>query len=262
LITTLIGLPLFLGSLWAGGVVWVIVVAVVTVVAAFEFTRFHAALSQSLRILSVAGAVGAAILIAWAPESLVSWVLALAGGVVLGAGVLRAFFNHVAASQAMAPSAWTTVALGIAYLGMPGGVLVRWRAQAPVQVLVWLIAIVWANDAAAFFVGSRFGRHKLAPRISPGKSWEGTIAGLFVAGILGGAFASAFGMSPAGGIIFGIVVSIASQAGDLYESTLKRTAGVKDSGSVLPGHGGVLDRFDGLLFAAPLGYVLMRAWTA
>ncbi len=261
LITSVIGVPLLLGSLWAGGPAWVVVVAAVTFVGALEFARLHPALSQTLRLLVVAGAVGAAALIAWAPESLVSWALACTGGVVVGAGVLRAFFDGVPSPRATARPPWATVALGIAYLGAPGGVLIRWRVHMAFQVVALLLAIVWANDVAAYFVGSRFGRHKLAPHISPGKSWEGTVAGLLVAGVLGAGLGSVLGLSAVVGAVFGVVISIASQIGDLFESALKRAAGVKDSGSVLPGHGGVLDRFDGLFFAAPLGYVLLHAWT-
>ena len=138
-------------------------------------------------------------------------------------------------------------------------------------VLVVLIT-VWSGDIAAFYVGSNFGRHKLAPTISPGKSWEGTLASFLVA--TGACWALLHWMGPkmpafrassseqlvappavvALGI--GACINVAAQLGDLIESMMKRGAGIKDSGSLLPGHGGVLDRIDALLFAAPTGMLL------
>ncbi len=264
LITSVIGLPLLLGSLWAGGLLWVVVVVVVTVVGALEFARLHPALPQASRLFVVAGALGAAALIVLVPEAYVLLALAYwTGSIVLVGlvGVLRAFSDGVLPPRGMWRSRWDNVVFGIVYLGAPGGVLVRWRTHSTFQVVALVLVLIWANDVAAYFVGSRFGRHKLAPRISPGKSWEGTVAGLLVAGILGAGVGSVLGLSAVVGAVFGVVISIASQVGDLFESALKRAAGVKDSGSVLPGHGGVLDRFDGLFFAAPLGYVLLHAWT-
>jgi phosphatidate cytidylyltransferase len=148
--------------------------------------------------------------------------------------------------------------LGIAYLAAPFAVLVRWRADlGPQSVLAFLI-VIWANDIAAYFVGLAVGRHKLAPRVSPGKSWEGAAGGLaggLVAGLL---LASFLGLAQGEAAIWAIIVTLVSQGADLFESVLKRRAGVKDSGRLLPGHGGVLDRFDGILLAAPVGYVLLR----
>lgn len=115
--------------------------------------------------------------------------------------------------------------------------------------IILLLATVWSHDTAAYFAGLRFGRRKILPRISPNKTLEGAIAGL-IAGTV--AFASAQLLAfpdanPVRAIIIGLVLSIAAFAGDLLESHYKRTYGVKDSGRLLPGHGGVLDRFDSLL---------------
>ncbi len=114
------------------------------------------------------------------------------------------------------------------------------------------VAVVWATDLAAFFAGRYLGRRKLAPRLSPGKTVEGAVAGV-VAGIV----VAVIGFGAAG-VLFGLVVAVAAIIGDLFESWLKRRARVKDSGTILPGHGGVLDRFDSLILAAPMAYWLLR----
>jgi phosphatidate cytidylyltransferase len=119
------------------------------------------------------------------------------------------------------------------------------------SLLLITILAVWAADVAAYAFGSTFGRHKIAPRISPGKTWEGTLAGfLAAAGVV--LLATAAVGTPDWAVVTAIAIGPAAFAGDLLESWLKRRAGVKDSGKLLPGHGGVLDRIDSLLAAAPL----------
>lgn len=142
----------------------------------------------------------------------------------------------------------------------------REQANGP-SLLVFLLCVVWAGDIAALYVGRVFGRHKLAPSISPGKTWEGSIASLL--GSLGVAAAllaiSQHLLSHWNSVVLSYhdevwwywlvlaaIVNIAAQVGDLAESALKRSAGVKDSGTLLPGHGGILDRIDALLLAAPV----------
>jgi phosphatidate cytidylyltransferase len=146
--------------------------------------------------------------------------------------------------------------------------------------LLLLFAIVWSGDIFAYYVGRSFGRHKLAPRISPGKSWEGAVASIVGASIvavilvyfagtiqtwameqftLEGAYGVASRMAPAPlwlTTALAVVVNCAAQLGDLAESMLKRGAGVKDSGTLFPGHGGVLDRIDALLFAGPVAAII------
>lgn len=120
--------------------------------------------------------------------------------------------------------------------------------------IIFTTFVTWANDTAAFFIGIKFGKHKLSPRISPKKTVEGSIGGLS-GGIVTALVLAALFQKPL--FFFGILgalVVIAGQFGDLIESIIKRNAGVKDSGSFLPGHGGVLDRFDSLLLAAPVFY--------
>ena len=130
------------------------------------------------------------------------------------------------------------------------------RPHGPALVMT-LLAIVWAADTGAWYVGRRFGRVRLAPRVSPGKTWEGVAGGIAAAAAAGGGAAWWLGLAWTELVPVAVLAAIASVAGDLYESLCKRRAGVKDSGRLLPGHGGVLDRIDGLTAAAPVFAVAM-----
>jgi phosphatidate cytidylyltransferase len=125
--------------------------------------------------------------------------------------------------------------------------------------IFYLFSVVFVGDAAAFYAGTFFGRHKLIPLVSPGKTVEGSIAG--IAGNMGAGLLCktllALPISWMGCLLFSLLMGIAAQVGDLFESQMKRAADIKDSGSILPGHGGILDRFDATLFAAPVLYLLM-----
>ena len=124
-------------------------------------------------------------------------------------------------------------------------------ARGPLLVL-WLVLMVCAADIGAYFAGRAFGQRKLAPRVSPGKTWEGALGGLVMVALVAGCGAVYFGLSPAALVAFGCCVGIFSIIGDLTESMFKRAAALKDSGTLLPGHGGLLDRIDSVTAAAPL----------
>jgi phosphatidate cytidylyltransferase len=173
------------------------------------------------------------------------------------------------------PSAAASV-FAFSYIALPLGMLVQLRQQwAGAFYLLYLLLVVWAGDVFAYFVGKTIGRHLMSPRISPKKTWEGAIASVVASIIVGWLLflyaqpvSSAllhvgliqrrdglFGLEqpPMGPIILlTFVLNVAAQLGDLVESLIKRGAGVKDSGTILPGHGGMLDRIDALLFAAPV----------
>lgn len=137
---------------------------------------------------------------------------------------------------------------GILYIGAAAVALIYLR-HANLNILLALFVIVWTGDIAAYLVGKRFGRHKIAPAISPGKSWEGlagsVLASAAVAALMGS-------MAPLPHAILGAVLAVVGLGGDLFESALKRHAGVKDSGRLIPGHGGLFDRVDALLPCAIL----------
>ena len=129
--------------------------------------------------------------------------------------------------------------------------LVRLHAINP-HLVLFLVLVVVAADVGAYFAGRQFGKHKLAPRVSPAKTWEGVIGGLVASGIMAIIGVRWFGLSAAPFLLLCAVVVVASIVGDLTESLFKRHAGLKDSGSLLPGHGGVLDRVDSVTAAAPV----------
>jgi len=124
------------------------------------------------------------------------------------------------------------------------------------EALIWLVIVVALTDIGAYFSGKLLGKHPFC-KTSPKKTWEGVIGGILIA-TLAGSYYSLILVEPIYGVVISLLVSIASVFGDLFESYLKRLAGVKDSGNILPGHGGVLDRVDGYLFGAPAMVVLLR----
>ncbi|MGE0406486.1 MAG: phosphatidate cytidylyltransferase [Candidatus Korobacteraceae bacterium] len=201
-------------------------------------------------------------------------------GAIAIAAVLAPFvFLAIAMARSNLQSAFPAAASGmfaIAYIALPLALVVQLRLMwAGAFLILYLLLLVWTGDTAAYYAGRLLGRHKLAPRISPGKTWEGTAAS-FLASVAVGVwiFSNApqisqtlwnVGLIERGQGYFALegpsilsiavlsgMVNIAAQLGDLVESLLKRGAGVKDSGSLLPGHGGMLDRLDALLFAAPI----------
>ena len=142
---------------------------------------------------------------------------------------------------------------GIPYAVLPAIALlwVRERDAHGLELLLWVFIVTWSTDIGAYFVGRALGRKKLAPSISPGKTLAGLYGGAAVAAVLGAAWAAYAGLKPAL-YLLAPLFALTAQAGDLFESWMKRRAGVKDSGNWLPGHGGVLDRVDGLIPVAVL----------
>lgn len=141
---------------------------------------------------------------------------------------------------------------GVFYICIPCGMLIWLRGDmlAGMITILWLFAVVWTADIAAYLFGRSIGGPKLAPLISPKKTWSGFVGGVTVATIVAGLFAFYWDEAPLSLAIWGAVVAIASQAGDLLESAIKRHFDVKDSSSLIPGHGGVLDRVDALVAGA------------
>ncbi|HUP61218.1 MAG TPA: phosphatidate cytidylyltransferase [Thermoanaerobaculia bacterium] len=148
--------------------------------------------------------------------------------------------------------------LATTYVGMLGGSLIRLRNDFPVgsKLVYFLLLVVWLGDSGAYYVGRKFGRHKMSPRISPKKTVEGLVGGIITsivtAVVIHFTFFQEFPLHHA--IIAGVILSFAGVVGDLAESMWKRSAEVKDSGTLIPGHGGFLDRFDSILFTAPILY--------
>jgi len=150
-----------------------------------------------------------------------------------------------------------------AYFQLPGGAVTEEVAQALYRwggyTVIAVFASIWICDSAAYFAGRAVGRHRLFVRVSPNKTWEGAAAGFAgaVAAFLVARWACLPYLTVAQALVCGTIVGVCGQVGDLAESLLKRDAGVKDSSAIIPGHGGVLDRFDSLLFVAPLVFVYL-----
>jgi phosphatidate cytidylyltransferase len=161
------------------------------------------------------------------------------------------------------PSASTLTRVGLVglaplYVGLPLGAIARTHATVGPAAVTWLIAVIAISDTAQFYTGRLIGRRKLAPLVSPAKTIEGAAGGLIAAAIVGSLLAGMVGLAPASGALLGFLLAGFGICGDLFESLLKRSAGVKDSSILIPGHGGVLDRLDSYLFAGPVFYLFLR----
>ena len=255
------GLPVVAGCLWVGGWPLAVAAGVLAVVCLREFWPLGRALGAAgplrweLAVSTGLVLAGAAL----GPRAFSIAVPVAVAGVVVG-GVVRAAATSDAEHlrAAMAGTAWATLAL--LYIPSLLGYVLRLRAVGPFPLrhTLLFVGLVWLADVVAFLVGGAAGRRRLAPGISPAKTVEGAIAALVVTGAVGAVAAGAMAGLPAvAGAVVGLVLAALGLLGDLWESVLKRAAGVKDSGAAVPGHGGVLDRFDSLLLASPGGYWLL-----
>lgn len=144
--------------------------------------------------------------------------------------------------------------------GLPGRLVVPplGAADRGAWLMLFVSACVWATDTFAYLVGRALGRRKLALSLSPGKTIEGALGGLLGAVLVGGLLGLWIGLPPVHGLAVGAIAGVIGQVGDLFESALKREIGIKDFGAIIPGHGGALDRFDSLLFVAPIAFLYLR----
>lgn len=181
---------------------------------------------------------------------------------VLGATLLGAFLLALRPGRGKTPMsdvAWTLLAVAWVGGGGAGAVSILKVDVNGLSMLVAFVLTTALDDIGAFFVGTRFGKHKLAPSISPAKSWEGFFGGMATALLGGMAFGAVVdGLDVVDGLAIGAICSLLAPVGDLIESMAKREIGIKDSGRLLPGHGGFLDRLDAIIFCAPAVYVYIR----
>jgi phosphatidate cytidylyltransferase len=250
------GAPLVLGAIWLGGWWLFALVAVASLVGLHEFY----AMARPLRPLVLAGYGGAAAALVGAKLGGVEWML----GGFLATLVLAFLLYLVATTRAPATAAISGTVLGTAWIGFGLGFLLLLR-DLPENGRLAAFAVViavWVDDTVAYLIGRAVGRHKFSPAISPAKTWEG-----FVAGTAAGIFAvfvtlyhEDFLTIPQS-IVLGAIVTLSAALGDLFESAFKRDLHVKDSGRLLAGHGGVLDRVDAFLFALPAAYFTVAALT-
>ena len=259
--SALVMAPLGVASIWAGGVIWPIVLTALSVVTMFEWASVCGARPMT-RLAQASAATLVAALIAYAVAAKFPNVFDISGfrpGVVAAAMpfvvvLLMAFW--------LLPSR-RVIALGTAYVGLGwASLLVLRQGPGGFGQILFIMIVVWADDIGAYLAGRLIGGPRLAPAISPGKTWAGSVGGL-ACGIAAGAGAVLLlpGPHPAwpDAAVQAAILSVVAQAGDLLESALKRHYGKKDSGSLIPGHGGLLDRVDGLLGAATAAMLLRVA---
>lgn len=253
-ISAVVLIPLVLGAVWWGGVAWVALVFAAVAAGLYEWLRLTApkmplrgkvfAHLSLLAIFAVALAKGI-------PQAL---ALSVAATALL---VFYAVKGEGKAKNALKNGAYA--GLGIPYLAWSGLAMLALRAdpQAGLGNIVYVLFVVWGTDIGAYFAGRIIGGPKIWPQISPKKTWAGLLGGMALAGLLGYLVADGFGEPHLiGAGIVAAFLAVVAQAGDFFESAVKRRAGAKDSGNLIPGHGGILDRVDGLLFAA-LAFALL-----
>jgi phosphatidate cytidylyltransferase len=249
-----LGLPLVLGFVWLGGWWLCALVIVAGVVAVHEFVS----MARTLRPLAPAAYVGVVLGLSGARTGGLVWML----GGVLSTFVFAFALNALAKTRAPSTVAVGATVLGAAWIGFGlGHVLLLRQLHPHGRLLAFTVLLtVFAADTFAYFGGRMLGRHKLAPTLSPGKTWEGLVigsaAGVFVAFIALYDTRHEY-LAVWQAVLLGFVVVIAAVMGDLFESMLKRDMQVKDTGRLLGGHGGILDRVDALLFAGVASYYLV-----
>lgn len=233
-------------ALYLGGLAFWLLAVVISLLMMAEWANLASASAREKRIGQFALSVPLALM---APASL---ILESRYFFTLGLLAGAAFFVAIVTRRAQ-------LAAGVIYCGLPVLALVVLRRQEAGLVLaLWALALVWATDIGGYFAGRSIGGPKLAPRLSPSKTWAGLLGGVALAAGLAAVLHTQAGL-PFTLAAATPLLAVLAQAGDLFESGLKRRAGVKDSGDILPGHGGVLDRLDGVVPVAPVAALLVLA---
>ena len=261
LITTAIGLPILIAAIWFGGLWFTLFMTAVAVLGGLEFYRMASCVNT--RPLTYFGLVWMALLLL-SPHcpypSAIPFIITLG----IAASLIWLIFRSPR-EQAFNNWAWTLA--GIFYIGWMLSYWIHIRdLEFGREWVLWGMPVTFANDASAYFIGRNWGKHALAPAISPAKTWEGAVGGLVgtivIAVVLGLLFRLPLMLWQM--ILLGLVLSIFAQLGDLVGSLLKRNTGIKDSSKLLPGHGGFLDRADSVIFTGIVVYyciIFAGLWT-
>lgn len=240
-VSALVLIPLALLSIWYGGLPFASLLALITIGCAHEWSSLLRNRMNWTNLLPFAG-----------PP--LATMLAATGATAASLGVLvMALLAGLAVRPT--PIGGRFAAFGVLYIGVPAVALVWLRepVTSGMSNVIGILLIVWATDIGAYVVGRAIGGAKLAPAISPGKTWSGAAGGLAAAAIAGLCLAQTLSFRA---VFLALVFSAVGQAGDLFESWLKRLCAVKDSGSLIPGHGGLLDRLDAVLAVVPVAALL------
>ena len=239
--------------LWAPAWIWAILMAGLIGVAAYEWARLSRFPPLSAR--AYAGLLTLAALVL-PPLLGADWPIYQRALILLAVGFWLVVAPLWLLGRWHAPQPFVRAVVGVVVLVPTWAALLYLHARGP-GVLLGVMAIVWIADTAAYFSGRRFGRHKLAPAISPGKTWEGVAGALAALALYAGVLSGLSGMPLLSLLLVVSGLLYVSVLGDLFESWIKRLSGMKDSGSILPGHGGVLDRIDALTSTLPVATGLL-----
>ncbi|WP_323778118.1 phosphatidate cytidylyltransferase [Leisingera sp.] len=230
-------------AVWAGGLVFNVLIALCSGGMVWELVRMLQPARSSIALQLGAISAVALLLASFLPAL---WVLP-----VLAAPVAAGFSQIRERRQYFTGFALWVLLAGFGFVWLRGQMGLAW--------MLWLICIVVATDIAGYFAGKAIGGPKFWPRVSPKKTWSGTASGWMAAAVVGAVFAGQAGLGY-GIVVLSVLLSMASQAGDAAESALKRKMGVKDSSGLIPGHGGLFDRFDGMLGAAAMVLAVTALW--
>jgi phosphatidate cytidylyltransferase len=232
-------IPAVLADVWFGGLWFQLFMAFLGLLVAHEWTNIVHGRSSTQFALHGA----AALLAAFLPSEI---GIAPTIGVIM---MLMALGVFAATLREHDRAIWTYA--GIPYVAFPVLALTLLRSDNVwgIHAIMWLLLVVWATDTFAYFAGRLIGGPKLAPRWSPNKTWAGLVGGMAGAAVISLAYSTGMGLSPFPLALVAAILAVIAQMGDIFESALKRHHGVKDSGYLIPGHGGIMDRVDGLVFA-------------
>lgn len=246
-----------LGGIFLGGWVWNAVVFIVSLVSLWEF--YNIIQRTKIQVSRWLG-LGASFLLLLAASLELSQaaLLSVVSLIVFAVLFVEVVRRQVAGHSFAVLNMGGTLA-GVAYIVLPWSFLILIRFQSlGAFFLVTLFFCTWSCDVAAYLVGTRWGRTPLSEKVSPKKTWEGFLGGVVASLLCGGILAFFWEFPPLTLLLLGLLCGIAGQLGDLGESLLKREAGLKDSGSLIPGHGGMLDRFDSILINATLAFLIFE----
>ena len=248
---------LVIGGILLGGFWWSAIVVLIATLSLREFYKLQSERISSSPLLLLLS--GLCILLGTAFGFMsVSAILCSISAVAFIALFLEVL-RHQVSGESDALASTGAIVAGIAYVVLPWSFMILIRSrELGAMFLATLFLCTWSCDVAAYFVGSRFGRTLLCSRVSPHKTWEGFIGGAAASFMCGGLMALIFSFPPMPLLLMGLLCGVAGQLGDLGESVLKREAGVKDTGSLIPGHGGLLDRFDSILVNGTLAFVIFE----
>lgn len=245
-----LGIPVLLGLIYLKGIYFLIFILGINIVGLWELYRlFEKKNFYPLKLLSIVLSC-VLIIIYYLREPYLVYFVILSVTVIVSVEVFRKV-RHNPINSFISIFGFVYITASVIFLNE----LIKEPAY---NAVIYIIVLIWACDIFAYFGGKFFGKHQLSP-ISPKKTWEGAISG-FIMTIVSSLLLKYFyadSISVLDAVMLGIIVGVLGQVGDLFESFLKRFAGVKDSSAIIPGHGGILDRFDSLLFSAPICYVYL-----